>query len=838
MRTTSIKQAFGLCAVSLLLTSCGNPYALKATSPRYHAIPTTGSIQFTDPKLYRRELLINERRVEIEYLDELIKGSTTVQFSPEIIRELQIVTALAGAVGLSIDPAAGDDYKNWRERSDIQSEIDNLKLQLQLDKLKREAELIRASLPAQTEVSADVDLQPGQAVAPGLSTASADKLIVAINNLTSLLSTGLAGKGEALVKGGAAQNPSDLFQDRAAYRNMLNSAKNAASLDELHDRDGASLLRLHFSATVFPPKGEYADTFGLLRMQINRPSMKYHHIEELYVGWLGYINGIANLPAKGKDGRFELNPALIGLVSSNELFDTGYFYYGTRKDKSTCQGIVLERDTKNRECGELIIALPRVRSTRSEESGTSMSIKDMYNNLVSQNMCYSDAFIEARAFLARTPDFDIGDRLPDPSTGAAAAPARVCMKGPGAHGLPPQRLIEAAMFAQLVSTQLSRMELQAHKILIEHDISRPPSSPALTGFTDIGLVAGNLVTAYIGHAQRRKKILQVSDFVATSLPYRFTDTVISPGKRVAIYDVGPREQMQQLSTVARAAEAIGLAAAITGKVPKQGIGIDSNIAYSRSATGKADALERVPLAISFAEAGSESALPAFGWLLGPRVTLHPEEQQLVLEQRLKTYDLSVDLSVPGWWPYLELVPETAWAPSWLNDKGAPTGSGGNLQPIQIQLPKNSGDFSALTNHLSGNTSVRYASIDSLEPDAISACNSDLSLQITGDNIWRASTIIVGGRKFDGSAISVMPDMNGVIVAMTATGFPAFTTNAQGVKHVKVTVLTPYGRPETKAALVGAQADGTCAVPKQAAPAAQKDPPKNDQKPAAGAAASP
>ena len=143
-----------------------------------------------------------------------------------------------------------------------------------------------------------------------------------------------------------------------------------------------------------------------------------------------------------------------------------------------------------------------------------------------------------------------------------------------------------------------------------------------------------------------------------------------PEARVAVYKVGPTEQAQQVSTAARASEAITLAAAVAGKLPAQGIGLDGNAAFARSAMGRADARERVPLVVSFAEPGSSSvtdrcaaplddrrkgrealvpasvvcreevrAMPAFGWLLGPRMTVDPVKKRMLLEQQIKPWKL-------------------------------------------------------------------------------------------------------------------------------------------------------------------------------------------------------
>ena len=59
----------------VLLASCANPYGVSINKIDYKAEQKKGVIQFTDPKLYKREALINERRGDLKYLKELLKKS-------------------------------------------------------------------------------------------------------------------------------------------------------------------------------------------------------------------------------------------------------------------------------------------------------------------------------------------------------------------------------------------------------------------------------------------------------------------------------------------------------------------------------------------------------------------------------------------------------------------------------------------------------------------------------------------------------------------------------------------------------------------------------------------
>jgi len=288
--------------------------------------------------------------------------------------------------------------------------------------------------------------------------------------------------------------------------------------------------------------------------------------------------------------------------------------------------------------------------------------------------------------------------------------------------------------------------------------------------------------------------------VFAQVPYRYIEAfskVDNERGDVRIYEVGPRQQVQQMTSMARAAESIGLAAAVSGKVPGGGLGLgmDGNVSYSRSATGKVDMLERLPLVSAFTEAGEQVFEsdriagfdpPAFGWLLGPSVSLDAKEKELKLEHRLKPYDLTVDLVVPGWWPRVEFDASTSWAPEWGTGKLRTLD---NRRRIAVPLAPTSADYAALTKRLIGASALRTVRIDRVVPNRIGACKTDVTLQITGENIWRADKVFIGGREFMGA--TVLPDMAGIQIKLASLDLPVVGNDGE----TTLTVPTPYGHDD-------------------------------------------
>ncbi len=62
----------------------GGYYDTTLSHLDYNGEQRPASIQVSDPQLYKREDLINERREETEYLKDLLNKSRTIEFAPEL----------------------------------------------------------------------------------------------------------------------------------------------------------------------------------------------------------------------------------------------------------------------------------------------------------------------------------------------------------------------------------------------------------------------------------------------------------------------------------------------------------------------------------------------------------------------------------------------------------------------------------------------------------------------------------------------------------------------------------------------------------------------------------
>ena len=873
-------RALGPGLAALALSSCTNPYALSITDIRYpDGKQRTGVIQVTDAKLYSREALINERRDEIEYLEEQLEGSRTQTFEPQIIRELEVISSLSAAIGLKFSPTEALNFQRDLAQSEVKDQIDDLKLQLALESLQKDAELFRKEIAERETASSDLPTaEAGSDLSTGNLDAAASQLTKAVADLHKSLGDRLNAETKlARTNANAKLDPSDLFLDRAAYRDLIKSAMTAERLDDLHDKNGAALMRFHFAATVLPPEKKNMDTLGVLRMEVEEPEFSEVEINELYLLWLNYVNRNLNLsryrlvpvdPSEmaklektcGENldcllqGKFEQrlefypNPRFFNLGSPDDYFRIVTFEAPRNQGKlDQCGGFRSISTQNTDDCLYISIALP--------VTDAGLATVDLGDMLDSKFRTSEKQRKKIRK-LRESPGLAESDPMLLESESCVGASTLFATK----------EMREAKEFLQIEQQALNAMRFVA-TFTTETELDPFVSfwiGDRLMKFSALSAEARAFVKFAAGES-KTCGLEALAQSASISAPAAFKEFIEGEIEDlgVRIYEVGPRERAQQLSTVARASDAIGLAAAIAGELPSVGIGLSGDVNYSRTATGKADARERSPLVVSFAEpaykkdmgteeiskekkqeegagaetrtevsdsangGGDEKSKAAFGWLLGPRIALNPKKQKLELHHYTAPYELTADLSMPGWWPHVTFDVQTAWAPDWRTETGSTMDLNNDgeekkslSRKMHVDLAPNASDMASLTNLLVQKKSLLatslYPSITKISPQAISACAKNVTLRIEGDNIWRSERVIVGGQEFKDTAVRVTPDMNGVLVDVDPRKLPQSKVMTPG-DTITVRVMNQDGEAEAPIFVRHTNNKGECKFPPPAKP---------------------
>lgn len=752
-------QGFVLAFTAVVVCGCAtiSPKSTKY-DPSERSLP--GTIVVSDPKLYSREALISERSREMARLQELIDDAPNVQFTPDIYRDVERISALSAALGLKFDPAAGLDYRRDQEGDKIQHEINQLRLQLQLDQLKRDAEILRSKLPEQTapvnpnlgvSASAPLGTSPGKVEPEAL-----DKLKTQIDALIASMKTAFAGQAGKIAATDALSSPFDRFRDQQAYLDLLKSARNAASLDDLHDYRGSALVRLNFQVTVVPdPKAPRS--LGVVQVSVKPKGGDADVAKRQYIDeWMLSINAHARV-----NGDFGLGSDVAALEREGAVF----------VDRSLGQPV----------------AMPSTGSASADKARAALAADARWGD---PPVSYSESLswlssVDAKAL----------------ATGIAQS----C--GPGTPGGPRP----AAVAAFMRDVHRAKARIRSYDYQVHRDKWSPERRATAT--------QADLAEAerFLDAARGRMSVIGACAGAVADIPMD-ADALRSEGllakldaaiseAGVRIYEVGPREQAQQMSTSARAADSMALALSIAAAAPGSGRAANAALGYSRQAVDKVSALERVPSVVGYTVGGKQT----FGWVLGPRAVVDAKHGSIDIEQRLKPYDLSVDMSVPAWWRAIELQVETKWGPQTAKLVSGEL-AGSQSKSIVVPIDRKAADFDWFTSLLLGSADrgVRISQVSG----TVNACFPSVLL-LEGRNVWRAQTVMVLGQSLTPSDFSIAPDMRGIVVKA-----PAISPRLAAMqKDRSVWVISPHGRDRHDLDYVDAPSGDACKDGAAAAPAA-------------------
>lgn len=268
---------------------CSTPYDLTISDINEEGPQRPAVIALSDPQLYTRERLLNDRDDEVAFLRAQLAQVDKLDYTPRLKRDIDTLLEVMAVLSLKFDPVAGADIRQQAEINALRNEAEIEKLRILLEDLKtKTAE----------------DLGEGGKVEDGaedgtadstLTSDSVDETINKINGLLANLDNALKARlgGESSRPGLRANSvsdatPSELLRDKVAYRNEVQAALEQAQLDDRHDMVGNALYRLQFKATIFP--GPHKDKYAVTRLTILPPVFTNDAaVSQLYLDWLAYV---------------------------------------------------------------------------------------------------------------------------------------------------------------------------------------------------------------------------------------------------------------------------------------------------------------------------------------------------------------------------------------------------------------------------------------------------------------------------------------------------------------------------------------------------------------------
>jgi hypothetical protein len=297
-----------LAAMVFLFSRREAPYSQAAPTYDERGPQQRAVIQLSDPQVYARETLLNDRLVESRYLADQLTQSATVPLKPQIKRELeafeQLMVDLKGRTGSAAEtnPQSEQAKHDRAERPDA------------------------GGAENKTEQTLEEKPAGNQDGHPSSSTAR-----VAEDQRQAPTREGPS------VSDGA---PEEAYLDRQAFREKIRSDLAAVNLDDLHDFEGNALFRLQFRATVFP--GQHKDKFGVVRVSINPPQLTSHDVRQLYLAWLAHAT--FRLNEVDENGQITAN-YLYRVLSGSGLYGIAYYPIGDGRFLSLAVNPQFTQDT-------------------------------------------------------------------------------------------------------------------------------------------------------------------------------------------------------------------------------------------------------------------------------------------------------------------------------------------------------------------------------------------------------------------------------------------------------------------------------------------------------------
>ena len=212
--------------VVLMLSACARDLGNRLFSRYANDVTITkkwtpAKINLGDPQVFTRATLLNDRRREQRFIEDLIADSRNQRFEPQLQRDLRTLSIATAQLGVSFDPAARASFQREDEISDLKHEVNKRRLQAEIARLDAQIERIQNQAAAEVpQPVGNVDLTQNTLQAPsGAPSAEVTALLTELKSkLTEILKDVGGGSDGRVAASDAAASPEDTFRDLQAYR--------------------------------------------------------------------------------------------------------------------------------------------------------------------------------------------------------------------------------------------------------------------------------------------------------------------------------------------------------------------------------------------------------------------------------------------------------------------------------------------------------------------------------------------------------------------------------------------------------------------------------------------
>lgn len=782
------------CATSV--AGCGLT-SYKVGEIDYSSEQSAAAIIIGDPQVYARASLINDRRREVEYLQQLLAnsavdaaGKSTITFSPQIMRDLKTIEVLSASLGLSFGKTISDSSSAAK----LGQQIEVAKLEAQLAVLQKQIEGIQNAKVPEVTIPAP-DLSAAQQTTPPTSTSKTvtpdiTALQTAIKDIQAQLA-GVPAVGGVTAPSnnyGGLTDPRDEFMDRQAYRRDVRAALAEAQLDDEHDTAGNALYRLQFQATVLPLKAG-SRQWGGAKLRVEPPMLDLAAVTSLYYGWLGYLSDTLSRGPRGDDGWLSVDynygfDRYVAKLAQRGYFDLIDLYQEHRTTTYYCvlhstasddilKGI--DDDATLQAAGKDYAKLGTYAVPPGFLRDTNNKTCDVYSMGTQPALAATVPMDKVNFIFAH-----LGVNGSQFASGSSALNELAAVANLRQEVL---KAIAEEESANKVAALDVNTALQSFSADVRNRLSSTLSRAVISAGQNLPLPAV-FCTSVLDQA-----LCPTGPALAASGSSPNADSYA-----VRSYSVLPTELVQRLGVTTESTQSLQTALSVAAQLSATTSG-GLGVGYLKQSDARAEALSRQPLVVGFSgsTASEANAIGSgyFGWLFGPQFAVK-DSKTLDLAQTVRAYGVNADVSIPGWWTHITLDVSTAWIGDW---SSAELMADTPVAPVRkrVRFPVTMATFESLTNYIAASNYLQNSGIIAsyVTPDVIPACASSVTFQIGGANIWRADNVFLGGTK--AKAITVLPDMKGVAAQFDMSevfGSLAFSDNI--VQQVPLLVSAMQG----------------------------------------------
>lgn len=784
----------------LVLSACDGTLGNRTFSSAVDDVAITdewapANIILGDPQVFTRATLLNDRRREQKFIEQLIEDSRNQRFEPQLQRDLRTLSIAMAQFGVSVDPAARANFQREDEINELKHEVNKRSLQAEIGRL--EAQIKRLEKEAAEETPppvGKVDLKENALQTPsGAPSADATALLSELKSKLAKVLDDVGGADGRVAASDSAASPEDVFRDLQAYRTLLRAYEASNALDDTHDLGGNTFYRVQFRVTANPET--IRDRYGVVEV-VPKASISDKDIVQLYWTWLSYLTRQLNQSRTASLTSFNLLPEtdkLFGVVDTSLHSNNGLVRLAV---PPALQAVFND-----------VVADP---NTATEARRKARQLRDGIAKL-RKGLTFT-----VRTDTCPVPESEPGSQYkPEKLFPKYDQLARAYMQNFPTLAVILNNLIDLSHSGQ-IDVPVKRVELIldhhrdaffAAKTYIELRIDALTEQLNKQEYGKQDKLLRSKLESAVTRCNKYLSIRNVSN--RDLLPPKFKSILEEySSPTIRILDVMPSERVQRVSTLSSAAASLQTALSVAAALPSSGIGVDAGFSNLESEIGKIEAKERVPLVIGFVEGNRYEELqdqgatvhpPRFGWVLGPPLGPDPSESRLKHGHVLKSHEVQVDLSLPAWWPSIKLSVRTAWAgPVGKRIEGLCANC--VVKTFEIALPSSDSDMDALTQYLFSKQSNNLIEADlprivsdrprivEVSPSIIDQNAKELSLIVQGSGLWRGEEVFVYGvRQKD---VRVLPDMSGLAVTVKPTSLPRLDSTSD---VVPLAVFTRAGK---------------------------------------------